>query len=196
VADPQILDRANLDTANFELDESILSNVEIQVQKIEKRQRQIEAKIQLPYPVEQVWQVLTDYEALSEFIPNLEMSQRVEHPDGGIRVEQIGAQTALKMKFSARVVLDMEENFPESLNFDMVEGDFNEFEGQWCLSCCNQSNQPQTELTYRIKVWPKRTMPIVVVENRLAKDLPINLLAIRERLDTLYGLASSSAAIA
>lgn len=194
MADSQTLDLTDLNSATFELDETLSSGVDVQVYKIENRQRQIEAKIQLPYPVETVWQVLTDYEALSEFIPNLECSQRIEHPADGIRVEQIGSQRALKMKFSARVVLDMEEQFPEALNFNMVEGDFKGFEGQWCLACCDESPQAKTELTYRLKVWPKRTMPILAVEKRLAKDLPINLQAIRQRLDQLHG--DSEAAIA
>ncbi|NJN24305.1 MAG: cyclase [Acaryochloridaceae cyanobacterium RL_2_7] len=167
--------------------------VDLKVRKIENRQRQIEAKIELPYSPDQVWKVLTDYEALPEFIPNLEASQRVDHPEGGIRIEQVGSQNALMMKFSARVVLDMEENFPQALNFDMVEGDFKAFGGQWRLAPCD-SCAAKTELTYSVKIWPKRTMPILAVEKRLSKDLPVNLQAIRQRLDALYGAESASVA--
>ena len=98
----------------------------------------------------------------------------------------MGAQRALKMKFSARVVLDMVENFPKALNFDMVEGDFKAFGGQWRLSPC-ESCASKTELIYSVKIWPKRTMPILAVEKRLSKDLPVNLQAIHQRLDALYG---------
>ena len=187
MANFQTPEHSKADQATLDLD------IDVQVHKIESRQRKIEAKIQLPYPAEDVWQVLTDYEALSEFIPNLETSQRVEHPSGGVRIEQVGAQSALMLKFSARVVLDMEENFPEKLSFDMVEGDFKEFEGQWRLAPC-KDGEKKTELTYSVKVWPKRTMPIVAVEKRLAKDLPLNLQAIRQRLDALYGASTSAQA--
>ena len=177
----------------FDLDESIQAGVDLQVRKIENRQRQIEAKIELPYSADQVWQVLTDYESLPDFIPNLETSQRLDHPQGGVRIEQVGCQSALMMKFSARVVLDMEENFPKALSFDMVEGDFKAFGGQWRLAPC-ESCDSKIELTYSVKIWPKRTMPILAVEKRLSKDLPVNLQAIRQRLDSLYG--SDSAAVA
>ena len=189
----QPLENSSLEASN----ESLGLGIDVQVHKIESRQRQIEAKIELPYPAEQVWNVLTDYESLSEFIPNLETSQRVDHPEGGVRIEQVGSQSALMMKFSARVVLDMEENFPEALNFDMVEGDFKGFEGQWRLAPCTDCDS-KTELTYCLKVWPKRSMPIVAVEKRLAKDLPLNLQAIRRRLDDLYSSGSdpSVAAVA
>ena len=187
------LDPLTEDHSSDERENLIQSDIDITVRKIESRQRQIEAKIQLPYSADQVWQVLTDYEALPEFIPNLERSQRLDHPDGGIRIEQVGAQSALMVKFSARVVLDMEENFPEVLNFDMVEGDFKAFGGEWRLAP-SSSDQASTELTYSVKVWPKRTMPILAVEKRLAKDLPTNLQAIRQRLDDLYGAEASQVA--
>ncbi|MCM1982077.1 SRPBCC family protein [Lyngbya confervoides] len=165
--------------------------VEVHVERIEHRQRQIKARIQLPYRAEQVWEVLTDYEALSEFIPNLERSARLEHPEGGVRIEQVGAQSALMLKFSARVVLDMEEKYPEQLKFDMVEGDFKGFTGNWQLCPRTTENaQEVTELTYTVKVWPKRTMPVIAVEQRLSKDLPNNLQAIRQRLDELYGMSA------
>ncbi len=162
-------------------------DVDLQVEKIDRRQRKIQARIQLPYTPEQIWSILTHYEALSDFIPNLASSLRCEHPEGGIRIEQVGTQNALMVKFSARVVLDMEERFPQRLSFKMVEGDFKDFQGAWTLSSQVNSTQPMTELTYCVQIWPKRSMPIIAVEKRLSKDLPMNLLAIRQRLDTLYG---------
>ena len=166
-------------------------DVELEVEKIDRRQRKIQACIQLPYNPEQIWSVLTDYEALSDFIPNLASSSRCEHPEGGIRIEQIGTQSALMLKFSARVVLDMEEIFPHQIKFEMVEGDFNAFHGDWQISPQSPSEHsstqpPMTTLTYSVQVWPKRTMPILAVEKRLSKDLPTNLLAIRQRLDELF----------
>lgn len=167
-------------------DSETVSDVELKVEKTDRRQRKIQARIQLPYPPEKVWSVLTNYEALSDFIPNLASSSYCEHPDGGIRIEQVGTQSALMLKFSARVVLDMEENFPEQIRFNMVEGDFKEFRGDWTLAPQENTDTPTTELTYSVQIWPKRSMPIIAVEKRLSKDLPTNLIAIRQRLDELF----------
>ena len=163
-----------------------LAAVTLETQKLDRRQRQIQAQIHLPYALESVWQVLTDYDTLAEFIPNLAKSQRLEHPETGIRIEQVGVQTALFLQFSARVVLDMTEEFPHKIHFAMVEGDFNSFSGYWCLQPSDQIAGDGTELTYTVQVWPKRTMPIMAVENRLRHDLPNNLLAIRQRLAHLH----------
>ncbi|TFI51499.1 cyclase [Mastigocladus laminosus UU774] len=165
------------------LEANDLQAVAIQIEKITDRQRQITAKIQIPQPVTQVWEVLTNYEALAEFIPNLAQSRLLEHPNGGIRLEQIGSQRFLRMNFSARVVLDLEERFPKKITFQMIEGDFKDFSGSWCLEPCSLGQQIGTNLCYTVKVWPKLTMPVGIIERRLAKDLQLNLLAIYQRLE-------------
>ncbi|MEH1834689.1 MAG: SRPBCC family protein [Nostoc sp.] len=164
---------------------ALSAKVEVQIEKIAERQRQISAKVQIPQPVEQIWKVLTDYEALAEFIPNLAKSRLIEHPTGGIRLEQVGSQRLLNFNFCARVVLDLEEYFPKEINFRMVEGDFKGFSGRWCLEPYSLGEYIGTNLCYTIQVWPKLTMPVGMIENRLSKDLQLNLLAIQQRVKEL-----------
>jgi ribosome-associated toxin RatA of RatAB toxin-antitoxin module len=186
---------SELDSLQMSLDPALLQSVEVQTEPAEGRQRRIFAKVQIPYSVEQVWQVLTDYESLADFIPNLAKSQRLEHPQDGIRIEQVGTQRLLRINFSARVVLDMEEKFPNEIRFNMVEGDFKAFSGCWQLEPwlpvsspeTPVPDQPGTSLTYRVLVWPKRTMPVTIIERRLCSDLRLNLLAISQRVDQLFG---------
>ena len=164
---------------------ALAAKVEIQIEKIAERQRQISAKVQIPQPVELIWKVLTDYEALSDFLPNLAKSRLIEHPNGGIRLEQVGSQRLLNFNFWARVVLDLEECFPKEINFRMVEGDFKSFSGSWCLEPYSLDEYVGTNLCYTIQVWPKLTMPVGIIENRLSKDLRLNLLAIYQRVEEL-----------
>ncbi|MEH2274927.1 MAG: SRPBCC family protein [Nostoc sp.] len=164
---------------------ALAAKVEIQIEKIAERQRQISAKVQIPQPVELIWKVLTDYEALPDFLPNLAKSRLIEHPNGGIRLEQVGSQRLLNFNFWARVVLDLEECFPKEINFRMVEGDFKGFSGSWCLEPYSLGEYVGTNLCYIIQVWPKLTMPVGIIENRLSKDLRLNLLAIYQRVEEL-----------
>ncbi|MEH2396872.1 SRPBCC family protein [Nostoc sp.] len=164
---------------------ALAAKVEIQIDKIAERQRKITAKVQIPQPVEQIWKVLTDYEALPDFLPNLAKSRLIEHPNGGIRLEQVGSQRLLNFNFWARVVLDLEECFPKEINFRMVEGDFKGFSGSWCLEPYCLGEYVGTNLCYTIQVWPKLTMPVGIIENRLSKDLRLNLLAIYQRVEEL-----------
>lgn len=175
------------DTDDIAEQASLLEALEVQTEAVAERQRRISAKVQIPQSVERVWQVLTAYEALAEFIPNLTKSRLLEHPTKGIRLEQVGSQRLLRLNFSARVVLDLEEKYPHEINFKMVEGDFKEFSGSWRLEPYSLSDQSGTILCYTLLVWPKRTMPIAIIERRLSNDLRLNLLAVRQRVDELFG---------
>ncbi|MCC5638167.1 SRPBCC family protein [Nostoc sp. CHAB 5844] len=178
VDDTNIEDELAIDPANLPL-------VTVQIEKLAERQRQISAKIHIPHPVERIWQVLTDYEALVDFIPNLAKSRLLEHPNGGIRLEQVGSQRLLNFKFCARVVLDLKEYFPKQITFSMVEGDFKGFSGSWNLEPLSLDGIMGTNLCYTIQVWPKLTMPVTIIERRLSKDLQLNLLAIYQRVEQL-----------
>lgn len=173
------------DDAN-DLSAALLQAVEVQTERLTERQRQISAQIQIPHSIEQVWQVLTDYETLADFIPNLARSRRLEHPTGGIRLEQVGTQRLLNFNFSARVILDLEETYPQQIRFQMVEGDFKDFSGGWYLEPASFVQQTGTSLRYIVRVLPKRTMPIAIIERRLSKDMQVNLVAIRQRVTQLF----------
>lgn len=171
---------------------SLLDTIDVQVEQLSPRLRQISAKIPICQTIEPIWQVLTDYEALADFIPNLSKSQRLQHPTGGIRLEQVGTQRLMRFNFSARVVLDLEEKFPDEINFNLVEGDLKDFSGTWRLQPDRQSKQVVTDLFYTVRVLPKRTMPVSIIERRLSNDLRLNLLAIRQRVHNLFGTIASS----
>ena len=150
--------------------------VEISTEKYPNRERRILASVVIPKSVEQVWQVITDYEHLADFIPNLTKSTLLPNSEGRIRLEQVGAQCFLKVKFCARVVLDMTEHFPSQLGFTMNEGDFKQFDGCWKL----QPVAEGTQLSYEVSVTPPRAMPVKLIEHHLCRSITVNLLAIRQ----------------
>ncbi|MBE9076860.1 cyclase [Romeria aff. gracilis LEGE 07310] len=162
------------------IDPAILDRVDITTEKLPARQRRILAAITIPQPLEQVWQVLTDYDRLADFIPNLTTSRRLPHPEGGIRLEQIGAQCFLNIKFCARVVIDMSESFPKELSFSLVSGDFKAFDGAWRLSPAEVGGLSATRLSYDLVVQPPRAMPAKLIERHLCHNLTENLVAIRQ----------------
>lgn len=152
--------------------------LEIATEKLQGRQRRILAAISIPCSVEQVWQVLTDYEHLADFVPNLTVSRRLETSGSETLLEQVGAQCFLNVKFCARVVLNMVEQFPHQIGFTMVEGDFKSFEGSWKLRP-DDSSFNATRLTYEVNICPPKAIPAVLIERHLRHDLTQNLHAIR-----------------
>ncbi|MDA0266596.1 MAG: SRPBCC family protein [Cyanobacteria bacterium] len=154
--------------------------------EVEGRYRRIKAAIAVPGSLEQVWHLLTDYDCLSDFIPNLTLSRRIPHPEQGIRLEQIGSQCFLNIKFCARVVLDMVEQFPHRLDFTMVEGDFKDFEGFWSLETLETPEGPMTQLGYELMLRPPRAVPATLIERHLRRDLTQNLQAICQQATVAF----------
>lgn len=166
----------------------LLQAVELKIEKQEGRQRRVFAKIQIPYPLEQVWQILTDYEAWAEFMPGITQSRRLEHPTGGIYLEQIRLKTFMGMKVSSRSIFEVEEKFPNEIHYQLVEGDLKAFSGIWRLEAWKSSDQQVgVDLIYNISVLPKPIFPAALVEHVMSQDVPASLLAIRQRVEKRFG---------
>ena len=157
------------------------NRVSIKTEKHTPRQRRIIASVAVPRSLEQVWKILTDYESLADFVPNLTSSRLLPCPNGGIRLEQIGAQCFLNFKFCARVILDMTECFPQEIGFSMVEGDFKKFMGKWTLQPALLGDQVATVLSYELMVQPPLAMPVQLIERHICQNLTQNLIAICDR---------------
>ncbi|XP_042401820.1 uncharacterized protein LOC121991827 [Zingiber officinale] len=163
--------------------------VNCEVDVVSWRERRVRAWILVNADVESVWSVLTDYERLADFIPNLIYSERIPCPHKGrIWLEQRGLQRALYWNIEARVVLDLQE-FPNSANgselhFSMVDGDFDKFEGKWNVKAGPRSSM--ATLSYEVTVVPRFNFPTIFLERIIRSDLPVNLRAIAWRAERIF----------
>lgn len=160
------------------------AELEICTQKLHGRHRCLTASILVPCSVERLWQVLTDYDNLAEVVPNLTLSRRIGTSESGTLLEQVGTQCFLNIKFCARVVLNMVEQFPTHLGFEMVEGDFKLFKGAWKLEAKDEA-EGITRLIYELMICPPRAVPTLLIERHLRRDLTQNLQAIRQHAMTI-----------
>ncbi|CAL0300176.1 unnamed protein product [Lupinus luteus] len=176
--------------------------VYIEVMKMEKNTRRIESRISIEASLDAIWSILTDYERLSDFIPGLAVSQLIQKGDRYARllqkteeIEQIGQQNlAFGIKFNAKGVVDCFEKELETLpsgmkrdiEFKMVEGDFQIFEGKWSIlqqfniGSCEESQEVNTTLSYILDVKPKLWLPVHLIEGRLCNEIKKNLTSIRK----------------
>ncbi|MGQ9838345.1 MAG: SRPBCC family protein [Cyanobacteriota bacterium] len=182
-SDPECPDLSSLLLAMDPAEENpeeipIPEDIQIQVVDLGGRRRQLQGSIHIPVERERIWQILTDYDHLAEFIPNLVESRVIGHDNGRKLLRQVGSQKVLFAQFSATVLLAIEEVFPQQIRFQKTQGDFLVFEGFWDLA---DLVPRQTVLTYHVQVQPPRRMPVGIVERRIRQDLAVNLQAIRER---------------
>ncbi|KAL1196324.1 hypothetical protein V5N11_005467 [Cardamine amara subsp. amara] len=163
--------------------------VRCEVDVISWRERRIRGEIWVDSDSQSIWNVLTDYERLADFIPNLVCSGRIPCPlPGRIWLEQRGLQRALYWHIEARVVLDLHE-CPDSpngreLHFSMVDGDFKKFEGKWSVKSGIRSIG--TLLSYEVNVIPRFNFPAIFLERIIRSDLPVNLRAVARQAEKFF----------
>ncbi|KHN31201.1 Trafficking protein particle complex subunit 2 [Glycine soja] len=161
-------------------------DVHCEVQVISWRERKVNAQITVDADTESVWNALTDYEHLADFIPNLVWSGRIPCPyPGRIWLEQRGFQRAMYWHIEARVVLDLREvinsAWDRELHFSMVDGDFKKFDGKWSVKSGTRSST--AILSYEVDVIPRFNFPAIFLERIIRSDLPVNLRALAYRAE-------------
>ena len=68
------------------------------------------------------WQVLTDYNRLAEFVPDMRASRVLSAPGEALRIEQQGEAGFLLFKFAIDVELAIEETPLQRLSFRAIRG--------------------------------------------------------------------------
>ena len=148
--------------------------------------RRLAAQLATTASFESLWNVLTDYNRLNLFIPNLLSSTITYKEKNNIHLKQVGAQDFLGMKFSAEVLLDLYEDKDSGLiKFNLIKGDFRRFEGSWKIK--NILESPNNSLIYDLTVQGCKWMPIGMIEKRLKKDLSENLIAVDRQAKYQFG---------
>ncbi|KAK8935356.1 hypothetical protein KSP39_PZI013901 [Platanthera zijinensis] len=184
---------------------------EIEVLKVEGKnnRRRIRSRVRVDADLSSVWRVLTNYEGLSTFIPSLAVSQLLEKRQNFARIYQVGEQNlALGLKFNAKGILECYEGDLEDtpialrreIEFRMVDGDFQTFEGRWSIEQVNMEARQQgdllteqeymTTLSYVVELEPKLWLPVRLLEGRVCRNVKVNLLCIRDEAQRILKLGN------
>ena len=154
-----------------------LDTIQQEMERLPQGARRLAAQLRLRVEPYWLWSALTDYDNLHRFIPNLSHSRQLSREGNQVRVEQVGTQHFCGLRFTARVLLELQENLEAGkLAFQMVEGDFRCFEGFWMIG----SDQTSTWLLYDLTVQGNPGMPIGLIEQRLQQDLANNLRGVQQ----------------
>ncbi|KAI3805858.1 hypothetical protein L1987_21745 [Smallanthus sonchifolius] len=182
-----------------------VDDIEVEIEKVSNNRKRIRSKVAIDASLQTIWGILTDYERLPDFIPGLVVSQLLDKKESFARLLQIGQQNlAFGLKFSAKGVVDCyEQDFEvlpygqrRDIEFKMIEGDFEVFEGKWSIEQYEQSGfvsgqQYDTTLLYTVEVEPKMWLPVQLVEGRISREIQMNLFSIREEARKISDSISS-----
>ena len=157
-----------------------LDTIQQEMERLPGGTRRLAVQLRLALDPQWLWAVLTDYDSLSRFIPNLQTSRLLWRRGPVVGLEQEGAQSFMGLRFKARVQLELTEHLEERrLSFVMAKGDFRRFEGAWRIG----SEGGTTTLLYELTVQGCVGMPIGLIEQRLREDLAANLRAVQQEAE-------------
>lgn len=152
-------------------------DVAIRVEDMGGRRRRLTGGIDIECPVSRVWDVLTKYDKMHRFMPNLTQSELTKRPGGGIYLDQVGIisrKLGLKSRMLSKVTEDRDG---AAITFTRVEGrDFSEFVGRYVLVPLANGN---TRLDYSLDAVPMALFPVSLVERKMIKEIPRMLAAVR-----------------
>ncbi len=159
--------------------ENVSKTIEQTMEVLPGGTRRLAAQLSTSVDLCYLWEVLTSYNKLSEFIPNLLSSEVLSRVENEIYIKQIGSQEFLGFDFSAEVFIKLIEDRKNALlTFSLVKGDFRRFEGSWKIRECSSGNG--SSLIYELVVQGCFGMPVTLIEKHLKKNLTTNLLAVEK----------------
>jgi hypothetical protein len=161
------------------------------IERTSPNSRRISGEILIDVPIDDIWAIITDYDNLSQHVPNLVESKVINNGGriigGRPRVYQRGAQSIFGFEFGADVTMDMTEcvhRGPDQngsrtksycIDFECVDSQFfSQFDGAWIL----EESKSQVLVRYIVDVMPKGPVPVAALEWRIKEDVPVNILAV------------------
>lgn len=145
--------------------------------------KRVVAEVLVQAPLGTLWDVLTDYEALPSYVPNLETCEVLGRQKGRIRLRQVGCSQSLLWRIAAEAELEVDEikksPLRREVRFRSLGGDFERLEGSWILeSDVSSSAHMTTFLRYEMSAIPFAGLPSQIVSYVVKAGLPCNIRAI------------------
>ena len=129
---------------------------------------------------EAVWKVLTDYEAMPEFVPDLEKTKVLSRTGNRVIIEQAGVARFLFLSRAIHLVVQAEEEPMSAIDITLVNGDMKVYNCRWEITPLPDGG---TRIAYSGKLVPKFYVPGMLGSNLIRRDIERMMTAVLQRLD-------------
>ena len=127
-----------------------------------------------------VWKILTDYDRMAEFVPDMKATKVLSRTGNKALVEQHGVARFLFFTRSIHLVVNVLEEPISSIDIGLVTGDMKIYSCRWELVPVPETGG--TRILYTGKLAPKFYVPGMLGENIIRSDIERMLKAVLERL--------------
>lgn len=136
-------------------------------------------------PPQKAWQVLTDYDRLHEFVPNLLSSKLLERNGAQVLVEENGSFGFLFIKRTIHLVIRVTEYPFSALDIALVKGDMKHYATHWDIAPAAPSSDDAsgTKLSYTGMVEPDFFAPSLLGAAMLRSNVKHMMEAVIAEID-------------
>lgn len=117
------------------------------------------ATIGVPLPI--IWQTLTDYDRLAQFIPGMKISRVLHRRGGTVIVKQAGEAKFLIFHYPINVVVQSDEHYPATIGVRIVSGNLRQLAGAYRIEPVPGARD-QFVLRWRGIIEPDIPLPISI----------------------------------
>lgn len=128
-----------------------------------------------------VWRILTDYEHLADYLPNLKSARVVSRNGDRVILEQLGTARFLFFSQTIRVMVQVHEQAPDRIDVSLLGGDMKVYRASWELRPV--AGATGTRIVYNATIVPKFDVPGIVGTGAVKNDIARMMAAVLSRLD-------------
>jgi ribosome-associated toxin RatA of RatAB toxin-antitoxin module len=139
---------------------------------------EIQASAFIPASPQLIWSVLTDYDRMHEFVPNLLSSRLVSRDGQEAVVEQKGRSGWLFIQKDVRIVARVTEHPFSELDIALVSGEMKHYSARWTLTPAEQESVAGTRIVYTGTMEPDFAVSFLVTDAFVQADVKKMLTAV------------------
>lgn len=135
--------------------------------------------VQAPLPI--VWRILTGYDRMEEFVPDLVSCRVLSRNGNEVIIEQFGNARFLFMSRSIHLIVRATEQPMSSIDIALISGDMKHYESRWELVPVPETGG--TKILYTGRMMPNFYVPGILGTNIIRGDIERMMGAVLARLD-------------
>ncbi len=161
-----------------------LPKLEVSVHRVDQdgqHMYEVDATGTVAAPLPKVWRILTGYDRMAEFVPDMESSKVLSRNGGEVIIEQFGVARFLFMSRTIHLIVRAVEQPMSSIDISLISGDMKHYESRWELVPVPETGG--TKIIYHGKMLPNFYVPSLLGSKMVRSDIERMMNAVLARLD-------------
>lgn len=162
-----------------------MPKLDVSVTRLQQDSRhiyEVDASGTVQAPPAAVWKVLTTYERMNEFVPDLASCRVLSRNGNEAIIEQFGTARFLFMSKSIHLIVRATEQPMTSIDIALISGDMKHYESRWELYLIPETGG--TRVVYSGRLIPNFYVPGVLGTNIIRGDIERMMSAVLARMDS------------